>query len=336
MFARKGAKRSTICDLQRNEVKLIPNDLVEILLNYEGKKINEIKKLYNNEYDSTIEEYFEFLLENEFIFFTDNPESFPKLDLKWDNSSAITNAIIDRDSKSDYDIINVINQLEELNCKHIEIRLYDSVELNEITDILKYLDETESTIISVDFTLPFSNSFTNLEQIISKYKRLTSLKIFSSLEEKFIPPINGNMGYIIYTKKEIKDNSCCGVISKDFFVVNMSLFTESKNNNSCLNRKIGIDVEGNIKNCPSMNQVFGNLSKDSLKKSIHKDKFKKYWNITKDDIKVCRDCEFKYICTDCRVFVKNKDNIYPKPLKCGYNPYTNKWEEWSKNDLINI
>ncbi len=25
--------------------------------------------------------------------------------------------------------------------------------------------------------------------------------------------------------------------------------------------------------------------------------------------------------------------MYSKPLKCGYNPYTNVWEEWSINPL---
>ncbi|MBS1775203.1 MAG: hypothetical protein JSS64_02865 [Bacteroidetes bacterium] len=26
-------------------------------------------------------------------------------------------------------------------------------------------------------------------------------------------------------------------------------------------------------------------------------------------------------------------SIYSKPLKCGYNPYTGEWEEWSSNPL---
>lgn len=25
--------------------------------------------------------------------------------------------------------------------------------------------------------------------------------------------------------------------------------------------------------------------------------------------------------------------MYSKPLKCGYNPYTNVWEEWSTNPV---
>jgi hypothetical protein len=39
------------------------------------------------------------------------------------------------------------------------------------------------------------------------------------------------------------------------------------------------------------------------------------------------------MCTDCRVYLQDPNDIYSKPLKCGYNPYTNKWEEWASNPL---
>lgn len=48
---------------------------------------------------------------------------------------------------------------------------------------------------------------------------------------------------------------------------------------------------------------------------------------------VCKDCEFRYICTDCRAYVEDPDDILSKPLKCGYNPYTGEWSEWSTNPL---
>ena len=64
-------------------------------------------------------------------------------------------------------------------------------------------------------------------------------------------------------------------------------------------------------------------------------RFKKYWNITKDEISTCKDCEFRYICTDCRSYTESPEDYYSKPLKCGYSPYTNKWEQWSDNPLKN-
>ena len=50
-------------------------------------------------------------------------------------------------------------------------------------------------------------------------------------------------------------------------------------------------------------------------------------------IHVCKDCEFRYICTDCRAYIEDPNDILSKPLKCGYNPYTAEWSEWSRNPL---
>jgi len=66
---------------------------------------------------------------------------------------------------------------------------------------------------------------------------------------------------------------------------------------------------------------------------LNNDDFKKYWDITKDDISVCKSCEFRYVCTDCRAFVETPDDLYSEPLKCGYNPATTEWEDCSTNPL---
>jgi SPASM domain peptide maturase of grasp-with-spasm system len=79
-----------------------------------------------------------------------------------------------------------------------------------------------------------------------------------------------------------------------------------------------------------MPQSFGNIKDTPLKEVISNSNFKKYWNITKDDIKVC---EFRYVCTDCRAYTEDPNDLSSKPLKCGYNPYTNVWEGWSTNPL---
>ncbi len=125
----------------------------------------------------------------------------------------------------------------------------------------------------------------------------------------------------------------CGNILSDYFASNIKHYTEAQKNNTCLNRKIAIDIEGNIKNCPSMKESFGNIRDTTLQEALEKPGFKKYWNITKDQIQTCKDCEFRYICTDCRAYLEAPEDIYSKPLKCGYNPYTCEWEEWSTNPL---
>jgi len=48
-------------------------------------------------------------------------------------------------------------------------------------------------------------------------------------------------------------------------------------------------------------------------------------SITKDQVAVCRDCEFRYVCTDCRAYTQDADDPYSKPAKCTYDPYTATW-----------
>lgn len=62
----------------------------------------------------------------------------------------------------------------------------------------------------------------------------------------------------------VEGRSCCGKVSMNSFIVNFKMFTESQEYNSCLNRKISIDEEGFIRNCPSMTEHFGHISNASI------------------------------------------------------------------------
>ncbi|MCG8412356.1 MAG: hypothetical protein MI739_13845, partial [Bacteroidales bacterium] len=67
------------------------------------------------------------------------------------------------------------------------------------------------------------------------------------------------------------------------------------------------------------------IDNTSLLDVVNSKEFQFYWNISKDQIEVCKDCEFRYICSDCRAYTKNS-NVYSQPAKCTYNPYIAKWE----------
>lgn len=82
-----------------------------------------------------------------------------------------------------------------------------------------------------------------------------------------------------------------------------------------------------------MSEIIGNIKDTTFKEASEEPDFKKYWDICKDRVHVCKDCEFRYICTDCRAYVEDPEDILSKPLKCGYNPYTGGWSEWSNNPL---
>ncbi len=331
----KGHKRSVLIDLQRNDIKIIPNGLYTILFTHNGKTIQEIKKVYKNEFDDIIDEYVKFILDNEFGFINENPEMFPELSLDWFSPSKVTNAIIDINEKSTFSIKTVLSQLTILGCFNLEVRFFKIINLEELRYLFNYLKEINSSIIGVSCIFKYSKNINinELSLLINQYPRLISVIIYSSPESSLIKNEHQNGSFIQFVKQDVDSEKCCGIIKKEYFTLNLSAFTESQKYNSCLNKKISIDTEGNIKNCPSMPQSFGNINDTSLEEALNHLDFKKYWNIAKDQIEICKDCEFRYICTDCRAYKENPDNDYSKPLKCGYNPYTNVWEEWSTNPL---
>lgn len=80
-----------------------------------------------------------------------------------------------------------------------------------------------------------------------------------------------------------------------------------------------------------MTHSYGNISTVELSDVLMLDAFKKPWSIKKDDILICRDCEFRYICVDCRAYRQDEGDWLSKPLKCNYDPYTATYNDGGAN-----
>ncbi|PIF30776.1 SPASM domain peptide maturase of grasp-with-spasm system [Flavobacterium sp. 9] len=330
----KGSNRSIICDMKNNNFYFTPNGLYDILETYNGKTIQEIKSHFEHKYDEIIDEYFDYLIHHKLIFFNSNPDLFPRMSTEWNSPSLITNIIIDYEEII-HNFNDLIPQFETLKCSYIQLRFYKNIAIDYIRSIAELLKKEKSRVVSVDFIIPYSEEF-NLDElniILSENSRIHSIVIFNSPYDKSFKSLRQNMGYLMLVTRNIVNEKACGIINEEYFYSNIKLFSESLHHNTCLNRKISIDKDGNIKNCPSMTTSFGNIKDTTLEEALNKPNFKKYWNITKEQIETCKDCEFRHICTDCRAYIEEPENLFSKPLKCGYNPYTNEWSEWSTNRL---
>jgi SPASM domain peptide maturase of grasp-with-spasm system len=253
--------------------------------------------------------------------------------MEWDEPTILTNAIIDINPKRLHDFKAIWKQLSDLGCEHVQIRSFEPVSFSEIENILNFIEDQR--IISVELIFPFDKTKEDsfyIDFVLSN-PRIFYLILHSASENKAVFTSPTKMGHIIYSIDTIASQLFCGQIGIEFFNIHIKSFTEAHHHNTCLNRKISIDAEGNIRNCPSMPQSFGNIRDTTLEEALNHPDFKKYWNHKKDDIEVCRDCEFRYICTDCRAYLEDPNNEYSKPLKCGYDPYTGEWSEWSTNPL---
>ncbi|MCZ8022449.1 MAG: grasp-with-spasm system SPASM domain peptide maturase [Cytophagales bacterium] len=327
-----GIKRSTICDLQRQIISFIPNDLFEILTAYKKKSFEEILDKFGESNRPVLEDYFNFLVNKELGFWASEieVEYFDSINLTYESPYKITNAIIDVNQNSNHNFDLIFKSFEELGGLDVQIRAFCKLEY----DILKEIVECSKglRLNSIQIIAKFNDELTlkALNELLATNLKITLLVFHSAPEERYW---SEEISPIILTKEKIDGKSHCGIISPDFFSVSLTFFSEAKSMNTCLNGKISIDENGYIRNCPSCKDSFGSYKDTDLQFVVSNTAFTNLWKIKKDDITICKSCEFRYICSDCRAYLVEPDNLYSKPLKCGYNPETTEWEDWSLNPL---
>lgn len=330
----RGANRSVICDLQRRKLDFIPNSLFDLLKAHTRDSIGVIKQSYGPESERVILDYFQFLLEKEYVFLCDEEEldRFPDLDLSWAVPNQVENAIIDADENSSLPYASIFQQLEDLGCIAIQVRNFFPQKYAQIITLLDLL--RQSSIESVEIITAYSSEFNadRLQDLADQYPRLSSLVLHSAPDEQALVFTHPYLAFSC-TRQKVDSSLHCGIIAPRFFSITLDAFLESQQHNSCLNHKISIDCKGQIKNCPSLPRSYGSIHTTPLKTALGDPEFKKYWTFPKDQIKVCQDCEFRYVCTDCRAYVEDPQDAKSKPLKCGYNPYNNEWQEWSEHPM---
>lgn len=327
----KGINRSVIIDVEKSIYAIIPNSLFDVFNTNKQFKLDKVLKSLSFENKDIFIEYVNFLEDNNFILKSENRIKFKYYDndlyhIRFDLETLIFDSI----SFSKFKLL--FNKID-VHVEYLQLRFFCDLNLKELENIFEILIEKKTSNNELVF---FYNSSIEEEQYLNLFD-----KYFDFFSRIIIMNYETNKTFksnkLYFSKNKLLDEKSCGLVTTNLFMPNLRTVLNSKHNNSCLNKKISIDKDGNIKNCPSMPQSFGNIEDTGLKDALNHPDFKKYWNVTKDMVEVCKDCEFRHICTDCRAYTErttfDNDIDLSKPLKCGYNPYTNEWAEWSTNPL---
>jgi SPASM domain peptide maturase of grasp-with-spasm system len=331
----RGKINSLIFNYTINEYFQIPNHIADVISKFKKKSIKDV--FLDPDFINVKEklnELINWLVANNFGTITKHLIPFTKINTNY-NSFGITNAIVEVDGsqhKNDIQCINSLKQLNDLGCESVEIRILNNSNGYNVSNLLEQMNVFNFN--SIELLIENNNTVNEetMKQLCYEYISIKRIVVFNySFYNKIL--IDDLKCVIQFSDKKMDLHKSCGAISKDYFIINQRLYIESQNHNSCLNQKISVDVNGEIKNCPSMAKSYGNVKNTTLQQALDKQGFKDVWTINKDKITVCKDCEFRHVCTDCRAYVESPDNIYSKPLKCGYNPYTSTWEDWSTNPL---
>lgn len=331
----KGATRSLVYDIPRGSLQFIPNDLYDFRLKYNKKEVRMIYSENPNDKE-IIKEYIDFLIQKEYAFigsFDDTnliEDSFSK---SYKTTNFINHAIIEYSNFNLENLNKILFELESVGCNVVQVISYkQKIDIDKLESFVENISKS-AYITNIEFVIPYEKSITkeSLDKLFRMNLKIDKVVVHNSPINDTVDYLNGST--LIFNTKKIKSSKSCGIISKEYFSLNTLQYTESHKYNSCLHQKVSINMEGKIQNCPALKESYGNIETSSLKEIVSNQKFQRLWNIHKDKIETCKICEFRHVCTDCRAFIEAPDNLYSKPLKCGYDPKTNKWSDWSQNPL---
>ncbi|AZA82471.1 grasp-with-spasm system SPASM domain peptide maturase [Chryseobacterium lactis] len=339
----KGRVNAVLHDIERGKIEFLPLDFTDLLSELDqGKTIHEVKQQYPEQEQSVIDANLDYMVRSEFGIYCSAElfSCFPPMSTEFQVPSEITNAIIELKLSSIYYLADYLSQLEDLGCFDISIVFYEQINEKCFLDIFSQIPQNRIKSIEIISMWHEEINDTFFMRLNPHCPQVCKM-VFTSSPFDSVAPWDQTKNILFHRQfvtKEINNFSHCGKIDLKNFGINLPKFTEAVSYNSCLHKKIAIDIHGNIKNCPAMPTNFGHVKTTKLKDAALSQNFRAYWDMNKDKISICRDCEFRYVCTDCRAYTERNsfdkselDNS--KPLKCGYDPYRGVWEDWSTNPL---
>src|SRR5262249_7996048 len=123
-----------------------------------------------------------------------------------------------------------------------------------------------------------------------------------------------------------------GLILEPSFTANRETIAHYSSGHSCLLGKVAITEFGEVLPCIfTRNHAVGNLLVSrELAPILRGAPLRRMWSATKDQVLVCRDCEYRYVCFDCRPLSEasaagRSDYLHAPYPRCTYNPYTGEW-----------
>ena len=302
----QGYCRAVLCDINQRQVYCIDSAVARILqkdvfTEFELRSIpGDVQRV---------------LFDKEMVFECPAPMAslFPSISHQFDLPYCIEDAVIDYSSALMHNMQDIVNQLYELSCRCVQIRFLSSARIDEIMNVLHLF--RNSDINSIEVVADYSTLKDH--HIENECNALVSIVAYGA-GKSGVEHRNGCS--IILVSQSFAGAAQCGAVSPQLFNCNRALFFCSCSHNSCLYRKLSIDCEGYIRNCPASPQHFGRVGEVSLSEAMAHPDFSRQWGITKDQVDVCRDCEFRRICPDCRVFTRQPERPTAHPARCTYNP----------------
>ena len=321
-----GILKGAIYDLQKKEFYHVDTWYIHVLDSIVNKRVSDVRLLGFGEDEKKVYEFIKLLVQLEVIFLCIEVGDFLRVEEELNLETSWTHMALEISEVNENRLEDILNQLSASNVTALQLIAPDKC-LNYFIKTFATFDFTSLDCVELILGYDKTVNPRDYEMFINRNSCISDIFVTSAL--KILAVSTDNVHYI----QEKFHINRCGIIEIEGFNISKRLYSESLLYNSCLNGKLVVDKSGTIKNCPSLKESYGNVEDKKLSAVVSQPEFVKYWSISKDEILVCNVCEFRHMCIDCRAYTGDPTNLYSKPLKCGYDPYSGEWNEWSRNPL---
>ena len=324
----RGAKNGAVYDLTRGEIHTFPVRYLDVLNLLERLSYEILLNELSDKDRENVSSFVNFLIHEELADW--DRDDLPKRQWNVAVPDGIANAIIDVESEL-HDLSGLVRELDDIGCKYLQIRSFSTLLTpRHLRAALEGL--CPKSLRGVEVLVPFDGSLPPDEyELLVQTVPLVSELVVHSSPAASSDAIEGNRDprrSVKYVTDVIRSEQDCGAIRpSNLTAPSISTYAANRVCNGCLAGKISVDKGGAIRNCPSMQDSFGHVGLRSLNDVVKDSVFRSLWAVNKDEVEVCRDCEYRYACSDCRAYTVpvSKLGCHGKPLKCSYDPYLGKW-----------
>ncbi len=317
-----GTKYAAIYDLTRRKIFRFPIFLAERIRELVGRTEHEIVSASSDEENSqSTRKLLQFLIEKELATFNYSGVRFIPISVGQPASAPAKNAIVDVGAAGQ-DFVRIVQQLDSIGCKFLQIRILFPVSVGDlIAQVCRLVDG--SSVVSVEFVfIAKPDCAVNvLCEEAAKYPVLARIVVLNADEDML-------MGKVLLSSETVTGIDDCGKIGyKNLCPPDAKMFDALTMYNGCLASKVSVAENGEVRHCPSIARSYGGINDVDLHAIVTTDDFRSIGMLSKDHIDICRSCEFRYACTDCRAYVLEPSSQTSKPSKCRYDPASGEWNE---------
>ncbi len=320
----KGYSRSILIDIHTANYWYIQNDFANLLENYPSIQISAIHQHLPYQTDNEIKNFINLILSEDLgnlspiplIQKTKNSENQP--------STALVHTIsVETNQKMPFLAVETINEcFGNFNNGTLEFHCQSTINLYSLLSL--YSTSTVQNIhLFINFNEASSHDFNQLSKFAPKLKKVI---IFESPREKTEKKGNCTLNYLTPLSDQ--------VYQKYNLLNRQPLIQTWQTKHNYFYKRVHITHRGDVKNSFESKYKMGNILTEHLNSIVQKKEFQALWHISKNQIDVCNDCEFRAICIDRRIPKKRANGTWYAKEECAYNPYICK--EIGEKDYLNL